>query len=137
MSDLQKQYAELKKQMAQLQEHFAKDGKAIIKEAAAAYFSKHQWVPEFTWPQYTDYFNDGEPTRFGVYDPYLEESDDWWGEPDPKWGVDKEAFTEARKDAEKLIYSIDKDLLLALFGDHCKVTLTPKKVHTEEYTDHC
>lgn len=133
MSDLQKQYAELKKQMKDLKKAFEKEGKEIFKKAAADYFAKHKWVKQFHWTQYTPHFNDGEPCRFRVSDdPVLNEEFDYWCK---ETGVTQEEFDSAADDAQSIVCSVDEDLMLALFGDGVRVILTPKSVKTEEY-DH-
>ena len=104
--------------------------KGVFKEV----FERHPNITKLTWTQYTPYFNDGEPCVFSVndmtvFDDTVDEDDDeglylGWGEGQKRY-PDLLAISRSLEAAD--------DLLLEMFGDHCRVTITPKGIDVEEY----
>jgi hypothetical protein len=102
-------------------------------------------VAAFGWRQYTPYFNDGEPCEFGAHgfwvrlvsQPESEDDDEdleLWGRDDLAEGTPLGDKTHAMEDA------IDRgafnDVLLGLFGDHAKITVTRTGISVDYYDHH-
>jgi hypothetical protein len=58
-------------QLKNLKENFANHSKEILMSSIQEFFEDHPEVVEVAWPQYTQYFNDGDPCTFEVYEPWL------------------------------------------------------------------
>lgn len=50
-------------------------GETALKQVFKDFFTKHPYVEEIYWTQYTPYFMDGEPCTFGVNDMYMKITD--------------------------------------------------------------
>lgn len=64
---LKKKIKDTQKQISKLQNQLSKDGEKLFKKGCKELFKKHKDFESFSWPQYTMYWNDGDPTEFHVY----------------------------------------------------------------------
>jgi hypothetical protein len=102
-------------------------------------FERHPNVRSLTWTQYTPYFNDGDPCVFSVhdlevYDETIQEADDDYTEGvDVGWGEGRARYPDIAEISGVL--SNAEDLLLEMFGDHCRITVQADGISVEEY-DH-
>lgn len=128
------EFKTLKKKLNDLKKEYLKAGKQAFGEESKSLFEKHPKMKEFSWKQYTDYFNDGEPCTFSAMTDYPEIN----GE--PEWGPDsdmsEEEFGTAASCVSAFLGQFDNEVLEHLFGDHCRVRVTPTKCKVESYTDH-
>ncbi len=125
---------------------FAKDeGKSAIGAAFAKCFEPPTNLKSISWTQYTPYFNDGEACTFGVNDPELiaeidgneEEFSlyDLKREPGSQWynGAREKLGNQACASFQETWGKLNDEIMLAVFGDHVKVTITKDEVSVEEY----
>lgn len=137
MSEAKKTYVVLKKQIEDLKKEYMKAGKKAFGEESKTLFASHPKLKEFSWTQYTPYFNDGEPCTFSAhtYDPYLNGEDYWYeGEDQERTVMTKGEFESARKDVREFLEQFDDDTLEHLFGDHVKVVVTKRGAKIHEYS---
>lgn len=133
--------AELKRIKDEMSENFQIELKTAFKEV----FFQYPNIIKITWTQYTPFFNDGDPCIFRVTD--LEIFDDeTTGEIDPddndydddgeeglsaSWGEGAEKYPLLENMASALMQA--DELLLNMFGDHSKITVTSDGIDIEEY----
>jgi restriction endonuclease S subunit len=136
---------EIHRKMEEMKTELKTLGEKLFKEGSQDIFDTFPDIHSFSWTQYTPYFNDGEPCEFSVNhyftvyggDEYpLYEEISYY----PNWIQRKldrgEELTEEEKLGQTLgilIGSIDNDTMLALFGDHARVTVTREGIDVEEY----
>lgn len=130
----------LKKRHAELQKQIQEESQAFFKEESKAIFDKFPEVKEFSWQQYTVYFNDGDTCSFHVrdYTARINGEEEYNGEYDNA-GESKakaEKFDEAMEAVKELINSIEEDTMLTMFGDHAQVIVRRDGIEIEEYADH-
>lgn len=119
---------ELKKKHAELKGQIREESKAFFKESSVKIFEKYPQIKSFAWRQYTPHFNDGDECVFSVHgDAEINGMDVY--EREEESDVPEKAYVEC----ENLINSIDSDTMKEMFGDHCKVVVTPKEIEVEEY----
>ena len=129
MTDFNKRMRLMKEEMSK---QFQNELKTIFKEV----FETYPNVKKMAWTQYTPYFNDGDACIFSVYDIYVcdetcDPEDNFYDWLDISWGDGKNKYpmiTEIQK-----MMSQSEDILLLLFGDHAKITVTPEGIDVEEY----
>lgn len=135
MKTFETRFAALK---IQLMNEFEGEIKSIFTEVFDAYPD----IEKIGWTQYTPYFNDGEPCVFNVYDIYFklfidtnededEDDNDLHNWRDASWGDDSKNYPLLKQLADLL--SSSDDVLLMLFGDHCKIIATRAGLDVEEY----
>lgn len=108
--------------------------KAELKTAFKAVFAEYPNVTRLEWTQYTPYFNDGDICVFSVNE--VEIWDDTVGKDDEVgvyvcWGEGRQRYPMIADLADNL--SRADTLLLEMFGDHCRITVTPEGIDVEEY----
>jgi hypothetical protein len=120
-------------------EELKQKGMEILKNNLLEFFNKYPTVESFTWYQYTDYFNDGEPCYFSVHSDeilYMEMCE--YG--DLSYDEYKEQYSNADVELSRILGSLETIFYQWLFGDHVQVTVkfVDGKVvfEVEEYTDH-
>lgn len=149
LNEISAEITEAKKKLAA----FATDqGKSAIGAAFARCFDPPSNLKAITWRQYTPHFNDGEACVFSARDPYLLLSDDVDDIDDDDNSFDTYSIDGtsdyARSKREKMNQAIgeaavaafvetwaklDEQILEAVFGDHCQITITKDSVEVEEY----
>jgi hypothetical protein len=136
---------ELKEQMRQLREELAQKAKDGFHESIQELFENHPSLIQFSWTQYTPYFNDGDTCYFSAHTDYFnlqtaedEEEEfsnyslyDGYG----KDRVEKEMtpHLEAGKAILEVLAVFDSEDYEKMFGDHCRVVVTREGVETEHY----
>ena len=122
----------------QVQAELVKDGRASMRELFRTVFDAHPEIAAFRWRQYTPYFNDGEPCRFGRYEveAQLANSEDEsfsedWSYKDPRHAIVKPGLTKF----EGVLTALGKELCEQIFGDPARVTVTRDGIEIEEF-DH-
>ncbi len=120
-------------------------GQAAFKEACADVFERHKGLEQFSWRQFTPYFNDGDACYFYVEGYSLEigfsgrtigeeVGDDY--DHCPPETADEEAV---EKDCRELVDFLERvpDVAEAAFGDHVTVTVSRGdngvEITTDEY----
>lgn len=126
LEKLESHAAEVAASVKALQDYAKREGGAIVGAAFKELLAKRDDVQEVSWTQYTPYFNDGDECVFGVNE--LVVDGDYQSEyrPDPKNKDLVELFSRLKSST---------DTMKAVFGDHCKVTITRDEVRVETY-DH-
>jgi hypothetical protein len=151
-----------KEAAAKAKKELEKAAKAAFREASAEVFAGNPQIVSFGWSQYTPYWNDGDACVFGANTGYpvvtFKAKDGKVVRYDEDAGEIAEVGTAAaeggveysedsgldfevyRKEADKYSKAVadflgdfGEDDLETMFGDHVLVTVTPKKVETEEY----
>lgn len=151
MSDTKEKYKLLKKQMTDLRNQIEEQAKEFFKDASKDLFEKHPNLEEFSWSQYTPYFNDGEECTFSANTEYIkitmsanaasttddEDDDDSDFDSYDVKGKRRSEYTEreaAGVDALALLAIFEEDDYKAMFGDHVEVTVSRRGVGTDEYS---
>lgn len=140
---------ELNESIKKLNSEIANKAQKAILEEVRKIFEKHPKLENFSWQQYTPYFNDGEACNFNVYYDYpiingVNEDDafDWdsqkkclvWN--DTLSGMSGDEFMAIASDIKAFLSAIDDSILLAAFGDHRQIKfLRDGSFESEEY-DH-
>jgi hypothetical protein len=123
-------------------------GKQGIQDLLTPLFEKFPQVRAVQWRQYTPYFNDGDPCTFrcgasdcniAFFDEEEEEEDDYGDESDFQSSYGSKNYENPERqaifDAFGEALSIDDDIMLAVFGDHKKVTASREGFDVDDY-DH-
>lgn len=120
---------ELKKKIDGLQAKMKSESEIEFKEESKAIFEKYPEIENFSWTQYTPYFNDGDECTFSVNtDPKINGSDEYEEESEK---INKKAF----RDISKLLNEIDEQSMKAIWGDHMEVTMSRSgKISSDEYS---
>lgn len=139
---------------AELDKLIAETGEKAVKRALRDAFTSCPSLKKIVWTQYTPYFMDGDPCVFSfnglhadfgkeVGYPYGEDVDpedcsiyDLW-ECGSNYRVPTGIEDEHWQMLDKLNgdFYANEELLLACFGDHVKVTVTPTELTVDQY-DH-
>ena len=121
-------YEELKKKMKILREEMKESAKTFFQDASKDLFATHPELEQFSWTQYTPYFNDGDECVFGV------NSDKPDINRETGWDMsDERALYETQQSVGKLLQTFGNDDMKAMFGDHCRVTVTRTGIDVEQY----
>jgi len=125
-----------------------------VKEAWSTFFAASGGeVTRVRWPQYTDWFNDGEPCTFSVHDLQIEVNGEWidsydikqpedkmpeWYKNNPssqKYWLEKVVATPAINAAMSLHESFIAlgEVCKQVFGDHVQITCSPDNIEVAEY----
>lgn len=145
MSTMEK-FAALKNELKTLREEIKEKSKIIFKEASAELFKQHPTLKEFSWTQYTPYFNDGDACNFGVHNDEIsfttdDGEEEYWsggGHYSTKDGryvhvpAGDTSHNRAGLSALEFLHHFDKDDYEALFGDHVRVVVTKDGVTAQE-----
>jgi hypothetical protein len=125
-------YEEYKNQVKELREKMKSESKEVLKEISKEVFDKYP-IENFSWRQYTVYFNDGDPCNFHAHtDSYSIEIEGLNSEDD-----DEEKFDEAREEISNKLDVFDEEDLESIFGDHVRVIVNRNgDIYVEEYICH-
>jgi hypothetical protein len=128
--------------------------KDSFKKFTQDFFEKCPDIKTIVWVQYTPYFNDGDPCEFRVNDPTFSNCEDSdmispWGEleednEDGSLWAHQGTWSVRNSDQKYLEPSVSEfcqvicsnameDVMLAMFGDHCRVTCTREGFTIDEY----
>jgi hypothetical protein len=130
------------RELKKLKEEMCERFKEELRTAFKTVFAEYPNVTRLVWTQYTPYFNDGDPCVFSVNDLNVfdetcaesdDDDDDYYDGVYVGWGEGAERYPLLKNIGDSL--SRADDLLLEMFGDHCKITVTPEGIDVEEY-DH-
>lgn len=158
MEELILEIKEKQKEIKELQDQLQKRSNEVFKEAFNQIFDKYENLQNFSWTQYTPYFNDGDACRFDAHTDYIyvngEHIDDcdWMNEKKViSWGTynrEKRAYegrieqdnpnydpemANAVADVKKVLGLFDNNFYERQFGDHTKVTISRAGVDIEDY----
>lgn len=120
---------ELQKKIYGLQAEMKSKSEIAFKEESKAIFEKYPEIENFSWTQYTPYFNDGDECAFSVNtDPKINGNDEYEEESEK---INEKAF----RDISKLLNEIDEQSMKAIWGDHMEVTISRSgKISSDEYS---
>lgn len=127
MDTLDEFVSEVEKMNAEMKENGGKALRSTFKKI----FERHSDLVMFKWTQYTPYFNDGSECVFRVGELEAEMAN---GDDPTSWSK-QDQYKELYKELNALgssLYKV-KDMLKLVFGDHSKITVTPKAIKVEEY----
>lgn len=153
MSNLQERFNQLIEAQQELKKKFQTEAQDMFKEVTKEFFEKNPAITAVVWTQYTPYFNDGDPCVFSVGDVIFTNAPDDELENVSPWGeyegdledvwvetYVKHLSNDSGIDLEScnlisdMIGSKDmEDIMLAMFGDHAKVTATKNGFDVDEY----
>lgn len=153
MSNLQERFNQLIEAQQELKKKFQTEAQDMFKEVTKEFFEKNPAITAVVWTQYTPYFNDGDPCVFRVGDVIFTNAPDDELENVSPWGeyegdledvwvetYVKHLSNDSGIDLEScnlisdMIGSKDmEDIMLAMFGDHAKVTATKNGFDVDEY----
>ena len=131
-------FIQKKKEIEEFRQKMRDEGKQFFGEISKEIFDAHPTLAEFSWTQYTPYFNDGDPCTFSAHHEspsMVVDGED--NEDDDGWYSDKDESPRAniwRSVSNSLKQFSDEDMEM-LFGDHCRVTVKRGgDVEVEEYS---
>ena len=142
--DLAEAQNKIQTKMAEMQKELFEVGRQLFEEGSRDIFVKYPEVADFSWTQYTPYFNDGDECVFGVNEYFtvnlrdggiLEDVYDspYAREKKIERGESLDLSDHLGQDLSGLIGSIPPETMKSIFGDHVRVTITPEGIETEEY----
>lgn len=107
---------------------YIKNLELALQERFQKVFNDNTLLNKFSWTQYTDYYNDGDPTKFSINRECISINDHNYGE---ELAVDiEDQITGALEDFED-------DDLYNLFGDHARIVVyVDGRMDLEEYKSH-
>jgi hypothetical protein len=142
------EYQNAIKKIAEAKQVVQNTAKEVFAELASPLFEAHPQLENFSWRQYTPYFNDGEPCEFSANKDA--ESIDINGEDGyevsktSRWDGSKcvdlapeelHPLHAAQEQAAAILAEFDDDTLHDMFGDHAEVTVKRDgTVDVEEYS---
>lgn len=130
--------ADIRVAMEALKKELKQNGTQLLGEEFKEFFAANKNIVALRWTQYTPYFNDGDPCKFGVNDcevKYL------YGETSTE---DEDGFCyishyspdKRSKPAVQFWNTIcDEEIMEAIFGDHVQITVSREGFEVDEY-DH-
>lgn len=125
LDQINKQLAEFETKKSLLYKALRKD----LFEVFRPVFDTHIGVDEFSWDQYSPYFNDGDECVFSVRadsDYALKVNgvsvDDYEDDPN-SFEITPEGAWQAAEMASDIIYSLPEDFLREMFGNHVTVAV--------------
>ena len=147
-----KNFDALNEKLAEMQKKFTEEGSKLFEEICQEIFEKYPELYSFYWTQYTPYFADGDECIFGVnevsringysdYDDDADEEETMSSTGEPLYNIfehysydAKNKETKIVKDLNKFINDAPEEVLKAIYGDHCRVTIyRDKQALVEEY----
>ena len=123
----------LKKQLEDLKKEYLKAGKKAFVEESKKLFKDNPKMTDYSWTQYTDYFNDGDPVHFHAHTDSPSINGYCWEYGEKDDSLTEEECKAAIETVKEFLYQFDNDVLEHLFGDHVKVTVTKKGATVEHY----
>lgn len=123
METAKQKYTTFKAQYQEARKQMLEQSREAFKEMASELFSTYPQMTEFSWEQYTPYWNDGDPCEFSVreYTARINGSCLDYGE-EPN-NMDQKSLETATKSVTTFISMFDEDVMLDMFGDHAQVTV--------------
>ena len=98
MSKLMNKFKEMQSEMASVRAKFQEQAQEMFKEVTKEVFEKNPVITAIIWTQYTPYFNDGDPCKFSVHEPYFTNANEEQMEDIASWGdyegEDQSVFSE-------------------------------------------
>lgn len=131
------EYLENKRRAAEALAASLESARALVGAGGKSFFEEHPVAEEVSWVQYTPYFNDGDECIFSVRD-YSVNINGYNPDYDEGEVVDDETrllLNRARGQFQGFLGTLEALELKAIFGDHVRVTVTPKGARVEQY-DH-
>lgn len=132
---------ELSKKLQEVKENVRNQVKAALFEALQPVFTELPEVNSIGWQQYIPYFCDGDACEFSVYayEPKINDMDydayeEWRENEEEDVLLTGVKFQRAQEISEKIIYSIDEELL-EMIGEG-EVTVYRDGTIKVEYCDH-
>lgn len=122
----QEEFKNFKEKIESLRAQIQNEGEQFIVRNFKKIFSKHPYLKEVTWTGYTPYYRDGEECYYSSQ----HTSPDIYGD-DCSYGTNR--FLAIRADISAFMSLIDDNLMLDLFGDHVRITVTKEGLAVEEY----
>jgi hypothetical protein len=146
--------AEFKRVQAEYKSMMQENAKNIFSEMSKEVFENNPNLQDFSWTQYTPYFNDGDTCEFSVNTDYFyinrsnSDSDyiDVWYVTKPeyhdridfkKFGFNNvEEVVKAVSEVKDILDMFDEDDYMEMFGDHAEVTVSRNDGVTVDGYDH-
>ncbi len=129
-------YETLKAKRAELAAELTAAAKDAFRVRAQSLFNAHPDLAEFSWKQYTPYFNDGDECVFSAKTDYpdLRMTDEgertyWWRDS----RKDETPRDRAGEDVKNFFGAFGDDDLKEMFGDHTEILVTRDGVEVLEY----
>jgi hypothetical protein len=137
MFTLQEEFVATKQNLKDAKNQLKEVGKKYIEAEAKALFEKYPEMEEFSWTQYTPYFNDGDQCEFSANncDPQINGDDvrgQKWNRMTKQYEVIDSPFAAAWTAVKEFLKQFNDDDCLLMFGDHAEVKVTPEGITVEE-----
>lgn len=130
-------YLAARKKIEEARAEAKRAAKDLFKEMATGIFAKHPQLTEFSWCQYTPFFNDGDACTFSAnidYPSINDEGEIYFSKAPAKTHPDRWKY-DAHKAVKELLATFNDEDYEAMFGDHVRVKATADNVEVEDY-DH-
>lgn len=141
---MNEQIKTLREKAAAIKAELLVESKRLFEEETSKIFTEFPEITEFSWTQYTPYFNDGDTCVFRANTDDLEINGElteydfkekiWCGKgevPNPGYNPRLCAGYAAIK---AILSQLDEDFFNATFRDHVKVTVTANGATADEYS---
>lgn len=122
----QQEFNEFRETINSLREKIQDTGERFIANNFKEIFEKYPYLEEVSWTGYTPYFNYGDECTYRSRhrDPEI------YGQ---NCGYGTKNQAEVKASIKEFMDLFDNDLMLDLFGDHARITVTKEGLTVEEY----
>ena len=131
--------SEIVKRIQELREQVSTEGEKLLREHFSVVFDKYPQVIGLTWVGYTPFWNDGEQCQYSSCHEYsdivfmVDGKELSWNESSEEDCKTAGVTEKIQEEFQKHFPDLDDDDMLAIFGDHAKITLYRDRVEVEEY----
>lgn len=124
-----------KEQIEKLKQDCQKQIEILFSQEAKSLFNNHCHLDNFSWEQYTCYFNDGDECYFKSYtdDQFCVNGHRFY---DIEYYENLYYLKDVAEKIRNFLSKFDDDDMKEMFGDHVKVIVNREGVSVETYTDH-
>lgn len=142
-------YAEARERVEAAQKDLLLSVRSEFDAGAVALFDAHPSLESFGWPQYRNYWNDGDECRFypRTDEPYVNGEQTCDMEDGERYCYDSKKYVPTGRPRDPRLDLADpvrgflgrfrSTDMLSMFGDHVMVTVTrPGEVSVDDHTDH-
>lgn len=132
MSDLITRMQKLEKEIQEKRKEYIEAAQKLLNEEFKRLFDENLDLKEFSWRQYTCYFNDGDELYFTV-----QCDTDYGLEVNGESPYDNNSLNDLGNKICKVISSVNDETLKDIYGDHALIIIKRDQKHqVESYTDH-
>lgn len=123
---MREDFSKFREKIESLKSEIQETGEQFLVNNFKEIFKLHPYLKEVTWTGYTPYFNDGETCYYSSHhkDPEIEGDECGYG---------TQRYTKIKADIREFMSLFENDLMMDLFGDHVRITVTKEGISVEDY----